>query len=77
MSNRLTFKPVDVPAGGAWWLDKSEVEITYPGYDERIKALAAFHTKFEKNPPSKVSSTSGHFTYSPSDNLLSFVPSKS
>ena len=48
MSNRLTFKAVDVPAGGAWRLDKSEVEITYPGYDERIKDLAAFYTKFGK-----------------------------
>jgi predicted Zn-dependent protease len=53
----------------------TEPDSTHPGYDERIKALAAFYAKLEKEHPSKSSPTLGHFTYSPADNLLSFVPS--
>lgn len=58
----------------------TEPDSTHPGYDERIKELAAFYDKLEKEPPAKssakASATPGHFTYSPADNLLSFVPSK-
>jgi hypothetical protein len=53
----------------------TEPDSTHPGYDERIKELAAFYDKLEKEPPAKVSPSLGHFTYSPADNLLSFVPS--
>ena len=54
----------------------SAVMMARAGYDERIKELAAFYAKLEKEPPAKSSATAGHFTYSPADNLLSFVPSK-
>jgi hypothetical protein len=59
-----------------WCCRATEPDSTHPGYDERIKELAAFYAKLEKDPPSKVRPTLGHFTYSPADNLLSFVPSK-
>ena len=54
----------------------SAVMMARAGYDERIKELAAFYAKLEKEPPAVASATPGHFTYSPADNLLSFVPSK-
>ena len=54
----------------------TEPDSNHLGYDERIKELAAFYAKLEKEPPAKSSATPGHFTYSPADNLLSFVPSK-
>jgi len=58
----------------------TEPDSTHPGYDERIKELSAFYAKLESHPPSKspakARATPGHFTYSPADNLLSFVPSK-
>ena len=54
----------------------TEPDSTHPGYDERIKELSAFYAKLESHPPAKVSPTLGHFTYSPADNLLSFIPTK-
>ena len=70
----LVFLPKTSGDGSA-----TEPDSTHPGYDERIKALAVFYAKLEKEPPSKspakASATPGHFTYSPADNLLSFVPS--
>ena len=54
----------------------TEPNSTHPGYDERIKELSAFYTKLEKQPPAKAGSTKGRFSYSPEDNLLSFVPFK-
>ena len=54
----------------------TEPDSTHPGYDERIKELAAFYAKLESHPPSKSSPTPGHFTYSSADNLLSFIPTK-
>ena len=49
----------------------SAVMMARAGYDERIKELAAFYAKLEKEPPAKSSATAGHFTHSPADNLLS------
>jgi hypothetical protein len=54
----------------------TESDSTHPGYDERIKALADFYAQLESRPPGKASGTPGHFSYSPTDNLLSFIPSK-
>jgi len=55
----------------------TEPKATHPGFDERTKALAAFYDKLDAHPPAKTSPTPGHFTYSPTDNLLSFLPSQS
>ena len=55
----------------------TEAKATHPGFDERTKALAAFCDKLDAHPPAKTSPTPGHFTYSPTDNLLSFLPSQS
>lgn len=40
----------------------TEPDSTHPGYDERIKELAAFYAKLESHPPSKSSPTPGQFT---------------
>jgi len=55
----------------------TEPQATHPGFDERTKALAAFYDKLDAHPPAKTSPTPGHVTYSPTDNLLSFLPSQS
>jgi hypothetical protein len=38
--------------------------------------MASFYAKLEKKPPAKVSGTPGSFSYSRSDNLLSFIPDR-
>lgn len=54
----------------------TEPESTHPGFDERYKAMASFYAKLEKKPPVKASGTPGSFSYSRSDNLLSFIPDR-
>jgi hypothetical protein len=53
----------------------TEPDSTHPGYDERIKKLANFYAKLEKNPPTITNGTPGQFAYNSADNLLSFIPS--